>query len=63
MSQEDVFDLSTQIAQCAFMSGQEYLMKKFSSDAVAKGSSNDSNKVIAQILDALSFFMKNENKT
>jgi hypothetical protein len=59
---EDIFTMSYQIAKCAYQSGQDYLMKRFSQDALAKDTGkNQELTAIVQILDGLSYFQKDGN--
>jgi COP9 signalosome complex subunit 1 len=60
---EDIFIMSTTIAKCAQQSGQDYLAKKFSQDALAKDNGkNPESTAILRILDGLSCFGKDSSQ-
>jgi len=56
VTKEDIHHMSMLIAKCAFASGQEYLVKKFSQDALKEQTKNQEQTAILKILDALSDF-------
>ena len=60
---EDIFQMSYLISKCGYVSGQEYLTKKFSQDAIAKDcNKNAEQSAIVRILDGLSNFTKDKHQ-
>ena len=63
VTQQDIFNMSYIIAKSAFHSGQDYMVKKFSQDAISKSMGNNPIEMaIARILDGLSCLSSKTNQ-